>query len=237
LSGGVGVDSGDPMAAGIYISTHNPQFPMLSYQTEPTTPSTIVGVASTGIIEVPVYGTLLPEEVKFIEEQELPDRRKPITVLADRITKAINAQHETVSTSREGNGFAPKAVKLLQVYYAVYAWIFGGITEAQIELIGDYLEDLNKLSDEVSALLENKSYIYALAILNGRLEQKLTIADLKNPKVLRPGLVDRIATLAYLEERGDIYDEATQYPTEKPQATEAKAEIVPEESEETLGKS
>lgn len=209
----------------------------LSYKIDPTPATALVGNAQTGTIEVPVYETLLPAEIQFIESQELPDRRKPIATLAQKITTELNAAHAVKpSTSAEGEGFAPKAVRLVAIYYGCYNWIFGGLTEAQLDLIGDYLDELNALSDEVSALLDRKSQVYAVAILTGRLGQKCTIADLKDPDKIHPGLADRLATLAFLEEQGSVYDEAKQFPIE-PVETEAKKEIpAVEETEETLGK-
>jgi hypothetical protein len=209
----------------------------LSYTSRPVPASATVGSDQTGILEVPVYATLLPCEVEYIESQELTDQRKPIAQLAEKITKDLaTAQAVKPSTSDKGEGFAPKAVKLVSVYYACYAWVFGGITEAQIELIGDYLESLNTLSDEISALLDRKSQIYAIAILTGRLEQKCSIADLKDPAKIHPGMADRLATLAFVEERGETYSEAKLFPIEKPEEADKKDVPAVEETDETLGK-
>lgn len=209
----------------------------LSYTSAPVAASATIGTEQTGILEVPVYGTLLPCEVEYIESQELAEQRKPIALLAEKITKILNENHAvTPSTSDKGEGFAPKAVKLVSVYYACYAWVFGGTTQAHIDLIGDFLNDLNALSDAISALLDRKSQVYALAILTGRLEQKCTISDLKDPAKIHPGLADRLGTLAFVEERGDVYDEAKLFPIEKPEPTEEKDTATPEETDETLGK-
>jgi hypothetical protein len=209
----------------------------LSYTSAPVPASAVVGTDQTGILEVPVYGTLLPCEVEYIESQELQEQRKPIAQLAEKITKELNtAQVVQASTSDKGQGFAPKAIKLVEVYYACYAWVFGGTTQAHIDLIGNHLNDLNALSDEISGLLDRKSQVYALAILTGRLEQKCTIADLKDPAKIHPGLADRLGTLAFIEERGDVYDEAKLFPIEKPEAADKKDVPAVEETDETLGK-
>lgn len=194
-----------------------------------------IGNETTGILEVESLGCLTAAESTIVDNASDFDRKKAVAGLAQKIVNKYNAGlPAATSSSKDGDGFGAKKLKMVPTFDAIQHWLNGKANAEEMELIGDYLEDLFELSEAVGKDLTTRNNAYALAILNGRMKQEATIEDMTAD--LSNALITRLSLFAILEQQGEPYDE-DKYFGNTDEATPVEAIVEAELTEEDLGKS
>lgn len=179
-----------------------------------------VGNVTTGIIEIQSFLYLHSAEKMLIEKSGLLDVPKAIAKLAKKICESLN-QHPI----KDEKGFGKK-ISLVQVNDAIARRVNGDEkkTDADLDLIGDFLEELMEIQDRLVEERAIKMRVYAHAVYSCRFEQQCTIEELE--KALGSALMSRIGLFAIYEELGIEYKET---PDEEPPSEPDPAPTLSEE--------
>lgn len=136
-----------------------------------------VGAEDIGIIEIPRYNDLTPNERMFIDSHM---KDKP------------SLQDETVKVSQQ---IAEKSGKGLFDIYAA-------LTQGDIQLLQTYLPEFMRLQNIQKEVTPIEKQVYATAILKFRILPDWTLEDTGDPGKIHPELVQAIADFAKKELNG-----------------------------------
>jgi hypothetical protein len=181
-----------------------------------------VGNETTGVLEIESLESLSIAEKMTIEKEGLLDIPKAVAKLARKIWENLNQ-----STVKDDKGFGKK-ISLVSVNDAIARRVNGDSKkeDSDLELIGDYLDELLEIQDRILKERERKIQVYAHAVATHRLKLDCTIEELD--QALGSALMARVGLFALYEESGLKYKET---PDEEA-ASEPKP--VQETSEEDL---
>jgi RNA-binding protein YhbY len=179
-----------------------------------------VGNATTGVIDIQSFLYLHTAEKMLIEKSGLLDVPKAIAKLAKKICEVLNAQ-----PPKDEKGFGKK-ISLVQINDAIARRVNGDEkkADADLDLIGDFLEELMEIQDRIVAERAIKIQVYAHAVYSCRFEQQCTIEELE--KALGSALMSRVGLFAIYEELGIEYKET---PDEEPPVDPKPAELSEED--------